>query len=78
MSEDEAKKKAMELALQSFAEAILVQARSKGITPNLEIPFLNWIGNECYEGREPDDFLLLIQKAPLLAKRFLETKEKNK
>lgn len=65
------RKAAMDKAGQHFIESILIQVRPRGIAPDLEGPFLLWIGNECWEGREPEDFLRLIARAPELAKRFL-------
>lgn len=56
---------------EAFINAIMIQARPKGITPELEGPFLLWIGNECWEGREPDGFLPVIARTPMLVKRFL-------
>lgn len=66
------KETAMKEAGDHFVNALLLIARQHGITKELEPAFLGWVGNECWEGREPENFMILLQRTSQLAKRFLE------
>lgn len=47
-------------------------AGTNGVKPGAQMSrFLLWVGNECYEGREIPDLMVLTSRAKDLAKMFL-------
>ena len=56
-------------------DPLLAEAAKHGLAKDREGPFLLWVGNECYEGREVADIRALPGRAHALVKRFQQEDE---
>lgn len=62
----------MELDLtNSPTEPMIKAARTHGLPPDREAVFLLWVGNECFEGREVENFTVLTARAKQLTQMFM-------
>ena len=56
--------------MENVIEELLVEARKHGLRSEREPAFLLWVGNEVFEGREVDNFVVLTARARELALIF--------
>ncbi len=56
--------------MENVIKELLTEARKHGLRSDREAAFLLWVGNEVFEGREVDDFVLLTARVRELTLMF--------